>query len=292
MDIIEINSLRLRTILGFSAHELNVPQDVVLDLRIGTDQRLAGESDNPEHALNYRSVSKAIIALVGGSRFLLVEKLAEEIARLVLLEFHAPYVQVRLHKPGALRHSDSVGISLERTPEDYAVNVAYLSLGSNISPNANLNAAVRLLRHYTTLLAISPVYRTAPQGFREQAPFLNMAASVHTLRSPIEFKTHVIDRIESELGRVRDPQNRNAPRTIDIDIALWNDEVLVYGSKPWHIPDPYLLRFAHIAVPLADLAPDYFHPGAGKTLSEISSDLDKTTMEQTRISFFDKPACS
>ena len=90
---------------------------------------------------------------------------------------------------------------------------------------------MRRLRRDTSLLALSPVYRTDPQGFAEQPPFLNLAAQVHTLRSPFAFKTAVIDKIETALGRVRDPGNKNAPRTIDIDIALWNNEVEVLREQ-------------------------------------------------------------
>ncbi len=285
MDIIEINSLRLRTYIGFSPHELDAPQDVVIDLRIGNERGLAGETDKPEDAFNYRTVTKAVIALVTNSRFRLVEKLAEEIARAVVLDFAADFVAVRVHKPGALRHSDSVGITIERRPQDYARNAAYLCLGSNIEPEENLASAIRLLRQHTALLAISPVYRTAPLGFADQPPFLNMAVKIHTLRNPQSFKAEVIDSIETALGRLRDPDNRNAPRTIDIDIALWNDEALVYGSKPWHIPDPDTLRFAHVAVPLADLAPDYLHPTAGRSLNAVAAGLERTAMQRLAIDF-------
>lgn len=119
MDIIEIDSLRLRTIIGFSPHELKDRQDVVISLRIGTDMRLAGQSDNPDDAFNYRTVTKAIIAHVEGTRFALVEKMAADIARIVVVDYGAPYVQVRVHKPGALRFSDSVGVVIERRPNDF-----------------------------------------------------------------------------------------------------------------------------------------------------------------------------
>ena len=285
MDIIEINGLRLRAFIGFSAHELDAPQDVVINLRIGSEGRLAGESDNPDDALNYRTACKAVIALVTNSRFRLVEKLAEEIARMLVLECAAAYVAVNVHKPGALRHSDSVGINIERRPQDYARNIVYLCLGSNIEPEKNLTEAIQQLRQRTSLLAVSPVYRTEPQGFADQPPFLNMAAKVHTLRSPLAFKNEVNDKIEAALGRVRDPNNRNAPRTIDIDIALWNDEARVYGSRPWHIPDPDILRFAHVAVPLADLAPDYLHPIAGRSLAAIAAGFKSTAVRKIASDF-------
>ncbi|MBZ0295858.1 MAG: dihydroneopterin aldolase [Anaerolineae bacterium] len=118
MDMIEIDNLRLRCVIGFSPHERKDRQDVVISLRIGTEMRKAGETDHPDDAFNYRTVTKAIISHVEASEYYLVEKLANEIARIVI-KHGAPYVQVRVHKPGALRFSDSVGIVIERKPEDY-----------------------------------------------------------------------------------------------------------------------------------------------------------------------------
>lgn len=120
MDIIEIDNLRLRCIIGFSPHERKDRQDVVISLRIGTDMHQAGKTDNPDDTFNYRTVTKAIIGHVEISEYYLVEKLASEIARIVVVDYGAPYVQVRVHKPGALRFSDSVGVVIERKPEDYA----------------------------------------------------------------------------------------------------------------------------------------------------------------------------
>ncbi len=285
MDIIEIDNLRLRTQIGFSAHELNEQQEVVLSLRLGTNRLRAGETDIPDDAYNYKTVTKAIIRHVENAQYFLVEKLAEEIARLCIVEHHAPYVQVRLHKPGALRRSDSVGVRIERRPEDYQKSVIYVSLGSNIAPEENIIKAVHLLRNYTTLLATSSVYRTAPQGYTEQSHFLNMAVKVHTYRTPLEFKTQVIDRIETELGRVRDPNNKNAPRTIDLDISLWGTQYIEYGDKPWKAPDEDITRWAHVAIPLADLAPDFIHPTPFKSLSNIAQSLDSSGIEQVTLDF-------
>jgi len=118
MDIIEIDGLRLRCEIGFSAHEIGVKQDVVLTLRIGTDIRRAAQSDDPADAFNYRTVTKALIAHVEASGYKLVESLAESVAQLVI-QHGAPWVQVRVHKPGALRFADSVGLLIERTAKDY-----------------------------------------------------------------------------------------------------------------------------------------------------------------------------
>lgn len=119
MDIIEIDNLRLRCIIGFSDHERKDKQDVVISLRIRADMRRAGESDNPDDAFNYRTVTKAIIAHVEASDYFLVEKLATAIARICVVDYGAEWVQVRVHKPGALRFADSVGVVIERTKTDF-----------------------------------------------------------------------------------------------------------------------------------------------------------------------------
>ncbi|MCB9452987.1 MAG: 2-amino-4-hydroxy-6-hydroxymethyldihydropteridine diphosphokinase [Anaerolineaceae bacterium] len=161
-----------------------------------------------------------------------------------------------------------------------SATVVYLSLGSNIDPARNLAQAVTLLAARCDVLAVSSVYRTPPQGDTEQADFLNQAVKLATTLEPYPFKTAVLDAIERELKRVRDPHNQNAPRTIDLDIALWGDAVLTYGPKPWRVPDPDIARFAHVAVPLAELAPDYVHPERGVTLAALAATLDTTGIER------------
>src|ERR1041385_5996222 len=91
-DIIEINNLRLRCVIGFSPHERKDKQDVVSSLRIGSDMKQAGETDNPDDTLNYRSVTKDIIAHVESSTYNLVEKMASEIARIVVVDHGAQWV--------------------------------------------------------------------------------------------------------------------------------------------------------------------------------------------------------
>ena len=79
--------------------------------------------------------------------------------------------------------------------------------------------------------------------------------------------------------------NKNAQRTIDLDMSLWNNDVLEFGDKPWTIPDPDISRWAYVAIPLADLAPDYNHPTENKTLSEIANSLDKKGIETVELDF-------
>jgi len=118
-DIIEIRGLLLRTIIGVNDWERRERQDVVVHLRLYVDTRKAGQTDRLEDTLNYRTLTKRVIQLVEGSRFYLIEKLAEEIARLCVVEFQVPEVEVGVEKPGALRFAQSVGVWIHRRREDY-----------------------------------------------------------------------------------------------------------------------------------------------------------------------------
>ncbi len=148
--------------------------------------------------------------------------------------------------------------------------IAYLSLGSNLDKEHNLPAAVRRLAAQGRLLAVSAVYETAPVGNPDDPSFFNAAVALETKLPPAELKQQVLARIEQQLGRQRsaDP---NAPRTIDVDISLYDNAILNLGKR--QIPDPEILCFPHIAVPLADLAPNYRHPETGETLAEIAARL-------------------
>ncbi len=159
-------------------------------------------------------------------------------------------------------------------------HVVWLSLGSNIRPLANLRAALQLLRRACTIEACSPVYRTSARGDSNQPDFLNMALRARTPRDPADFHGNVIQPIENRLGRRRVPGNRNAARTIDIDIALWNDSSLEFGEPARQVPDPDILRYAHVARPLAALDPDYRHPLTGRSLEEIAGALGTDGIRQ------------
>ncbi len=119
MDKIIIKDLLIRGIVGINPEERTNKQDILLNLVIYADTTAAALSDQIEDAVNYRTISKRIIAHVESSSDYLVEKLASDIAQLVLQEFGVERVRVRLEKPGALRFARSVGVEIERTHADY-----------------------------------------------------------------------------------------------------------------------------------------------------------------------------
>lgn len=274
-DEIHIQDLLLRTIVGINPEERTKRQEVLLNIWLETDVRRAAESDDIAHAVNYRTIAKEVIRLVEGSRFHLVERLASEVARLCLQHPGVERVRVRLEKPGALRFARSVGVTLERSRADFrphALRRVYLVLGSNIAPERNLPEAVRRLAGRVVLRAVSPVYETEPVGATQQPRFLNAAVLVETPLEPAALREEVLRPLEAELGRMR-TADKYAPRTCDVDIALCDDIVMEVG--PWRVPDPHILRYAHVAVPLADLAPALRHPETGQTLREIAASLDR-----------------
>ena len=113
-DRILIKDLLLRAILGINPEERRNRQDVLINIALYADTRAAGLSDDIADAVNYRTITKRVIALVEGSQFYLVEKMAAEIAAICLEDPRVERARVRVEKPGALRFARSVGIEIER----------------------------------------------------------------------------------------------------------------------------------------------------------------------------------
>jgi len=114
MDTIFLHELEIETIIGIYDWERTTPQTVSIDLEMAWDTARAAESDDIADTLDYKVVAKRLIAVVGESRFQLVEALAERVAEIVLGEYSVPWVRVTLHKPGAVRGSRDVGVVIER----------------------------------------------------------------------------------------------------------------------------------------------------------------------------------
>lgn len=270
-DRILIEDLLLRAVIGVNPEERRDRQDVLINIELLADTRAAGASDRIEDAVNYRTLVKRVIALVESSSFYLVEKMAAEIAALCLEEPRVERAIVRVEKPGALRFARSVGVEIERhRGGGQLVNHVFVSMGSDVEPERNLPEAVRRLAERCQLLAVSRAYESPPVGRVGGPSFVNGAVLIATELGPGELKECVLLPIEAALGRVR-TADRNAPRTVDLDISLFNDEILDIGTR--RIPEPDILRHAHVVRPLADLAPHYRHPETGQTLLEIARSL-------------------
>jgi D-erythro-7,8-dihydroneopterin triphosphate epimerase len=113
-DQIQIRDLLLRTIVGINEEERLNRQDVLINITLFADTRDAGASDDIGDAVNYRTITKQVVAMVESSQFFLVEKVAAEIASICLDDARVERVRVRVEKPGALRFARSVGVEIER----------------------------------------------------------------------------------------------------------------------------------------------------------------------------------
>jgi len=146
---------------------------------------------------------------------------------------------------------------------------AYVSIGTNLGDrDAHLALALRRLAELpdTELVAVSPVFETDPVGPPPQGPFLNAVARLRTRLAPRALLEALLA-IEQEAGRVRG--ERNAARTLDLDLLLHGDRVL---EEPGLIlPHPRLAERPFVLEPLAALAPDLVHPELGVSIAELAA---------------------
>jgi FolB domain-containing protein len=118
-DRIEIRDLLVRCIVGINPEERVKKQDVIINLTLFGDLRRAGQSDDIEDAINYKTLTKRVLDHVEESEYFLVEKMAHKVAEIAIMEFGIQRAIVSVEKPGALRFARSVGVVVERTPADF-----------------------------------------------------------------------------------------------------------------------------------------------------------------------------
>jgi 2-amino-4-hydroxy-6-hydroxymethyldihydropteridine diphosphokinase len=144
-----------------------------------------------------------------------------------------------------------------------------LLLGSNIEPERNIPQGVVLLQDKLTVLQTSSIWKSASVDC-SYPDYLNMALLVTTPLDAHQLKQHILRPLEAQMGRVR-TEDKNASRPIDIDIILFDGEVL----------DPTLWQHAHRAVPVAELFPEY-HSETGDSLKDVARRLAQSTPVQIR----------
>ncbi|MDB6164361.1 MAG: 2-amino-4-hydroxy-6-hydroxymethyldihydropteridine diphosphokinase [Xanthomonadaceae bacterium] len=301
MDTVFIEGLEIEAVIGIYDWERRVRQPLQFDVEMAFDNRKAATTDAIADTLDYKAVSKRLIAFVGQSTFALVETLAEHCASLILLEFPVSQVRLKLSKPGAVRGARAVGVSIQRSRDTPApapaVDIAtaeaatrapatrparpaakkkpaakfqtatckaYLSLGSNLDPENNLRRAVAALRARFGEVVVSPVYRTAAEGF-SGPDFLNAIAIIDSDIHPFALNDwlHALEIVQ---GRDRrDEYYSNRP--LDIDIIYFGNLVLE-GPGEFQLPRPEL-HHAYVLKPLSDVAPDFVDPLRKMTLAKL-----------------------
>jgi len=153
---------------------------------------------------------------------------------------------------------------------------AYIALGANLgNPVATINDAVDALvcLRGSVFAAVSSLYRTAPVGLKHQPDFINAVVAVRTRLVPRELLDELFA-IEARFGRIRDPgSDRNAPRTLDLDLLLHGDAVLDEPSLT--LPHPRMHERAFVLAPLAEIDPALVIPGHGAVAELLARCADQ-----------------
>ncbi len=145
------------------------------------------------------------------------------------------------------------------------MNEVFLLLGSNIDPEKNIQLALEYLNRNFKILDVSHTWQTKPVG-SQAGDFLNTAVKLLTDSDAESLKANCLRHIESKLGRVR-LADKYAPRTIDLDIVIFNGEVLDIG----------LFNLEHLALPFSELVPNLIDTKTNCTLAEIAQEMAQRT---------------
>ena len=276
MDCIKIIQLEVFAYHGCEEFEKINGQKFYIDATLYTDTRTSGVSDDLNDTMNYAKVCEFITKFMTENRFDLIEAAAEQTSRALLREFpKLKEIDFSIYKPNAPigLPFGNVAVSISRK-----WNKVILSIGSNMGDKeAYLNNAIDSLYDDVNcrVNVVSNYIETEPYGPVEQDNFLNGCLEIETLYSPKELLKKV-NQIEAESGRTRDIHW--GPRTLDIDIVFYGDEIV--DEPDLKIPHVEMHKRLFVLEPLKQIAPYWKHPILNRTVSQILEELkpsDKCT---------------
>lgn len=255
-DRIVINDLEVFCHHGVLKEENVLGQKFLVSVVLETNLRKAGISDALQLSINYAEVCRVIHDFLQEHTFKLIESAAENLALILLATYDTLQgVKITIKKPWAPigLPLDYVAVEIERR-----WHRAYIALGSNMGDKLMyLENAVKAVESDVNckLLKISDIILTEPYGPVEQDDFLNGCIMIDTLYTPSEL-LRFLQKLEQDAGRTRDVHW--GPRTLDLDILLYDD--LILSEDDLVIPHPEMHKRAFVLEPLKQIAPDAVHP--------------------------------
>ncbi|MCM1272494.1 MAG: 2-amino-4-hydroxy-6-hydroxymethyldihydropteridine diphosphokinase [Clostridium sp.] len=265
MDKIVIKDLELFAYHGVLPQEKREGQTFIVTVELFLDLHGAGTEDDLSETVNYAMVCNTISRVMTEEKYDLIEAAAETVADTILLEYEkVSMVHVILSKPEAPIEMtfDTVCVDITR-----GRHTVYLGLGSNLGDRESyLDYAVDQLNkdEYIKVNKVSTYINTKPYGDVEQDDFLNGCLEIETLYSPQELLA-IIGDIEQGAGRKR--LIHWGPRTLDIDILLYDREIIM--EENLKIPHAEMAKRQFVLEPLCEIAPFAYHPGYNRTIIEL-----------------------
>ena len=273
MDKITIKKLEIFAKHGVFDEEKKLGQKYFVSVDLYTDLKTAGKTDSLKNSIDYGKICFDIKDFVENNTYNLIESVAEGLASKLLRENKTiKRVTIEVEKPNApiALPFETVSVKIKRRRHR-----VFIALGSNIGDRDSfIQFGISELdkAEDCAVLSVSRLINTAPYGNVNQPDFLNGCLELETLLSPHELLKITKD-IEQKSGRVRG--EFWGPRTLDLDIIFFDDKIISDDKLTVPHTDAALRDF--VLKPLAEIAPNFFHPIYKKTVREL---LDELKIEQ------------